>query len=128
MIFRQELGGTLVGCVSCCEKLVDLEGVSPWTRSETNARFQPNGQTGEPGHPLARWPQRTRRNLMLGPLKAFTFIFSFMVVGTILSEVSYKKKSLGEVIANWRPLLLKVIVGYVVLMISSLIYFKLARH
>lgn len=25
---------------------------------------------------------------MLGPLKAFTFIFSFMIVGTILSEVA----------------------------------------
>jgi predicted membrane protein len=65
---------------------------------------------------------------MLGPLKALTFILGFMVAGTILSEVSYKKKPLREVLANWRPLLLRVIVGYVVLMVASLLYFKLGKH
>jgi hypothetical protein len=65
---------------------------------------------------------------MLGPLKALTFILCFMVVGAILSEISYKKRPLGEVIANWRQLLLKVVVGYVVLITASYIYFKLGGH
>ncbi|GAW66881.1 hypothetical protein GPEL0_01r2429 [Geoanaerobacter pelophilus] len=47
-----------------------------------------------------------------------------MVVGTILSEVLYKRKPIGEVIANWRALLLKIVFGFVVLMVSSFFYWK----
>jgi uncharacterized BrkB/YihY/UPF0761 family membrane protein len=65
---------------------------------------------------------------MIGSLKALTFIFCFMVVGTILSEVLYKRKQLSAVIADWQSLLLKVIIEYVILIVASFLYYKLGKH